>query len=87
MAKFNLSDIEVQGSLGMDSFMAREPQVVAPFKSVRVASIRDLSGFTRLSAETLVHKADRDLWSIRRQSDGAMLIERMFNDDGSPLKL
>jgi hypothetical protein len=82
---FDLSAFEVQGSTGLDAFFSREPEIVTPTR-VRVASIRDLNPFTRLSADELVHKADRDLWTIKRQSDGAMFVERMFDDNGSPLK-
>jgi len=88
MAKFDLSDLQVQGSHGLDSFMEREPQVVTPHTARRkIASIQDLAGFARLSNETLVHKADKDLWAIKRQTDGSMFVERMFSDDGSPLKV
>lgn len=85
---FNLSDLQVQGSHGLDSFLEREPQLVTPKAARRkIASIQDLTGFTRLSTDTLVHKADKDLWTIKRQTDGSMFVERMFADDGSPLKI
>lgn len=85
---FDLGGFEVQGSTGLDAFLQREPAIITPNPSrLRVASIGDLSGFTRLSADTLIHKADRDLWAIRRQSDGSMFVERQFDDNGSPLKV
>lgn len=84
---FNLSDLQVQGSQGLDSFLEREPQLVTPLARRKVASIQDLAGFIRLSTDTLVHKADKDLWAIKRQTDGSMFVERMFADDGSPLKI
>lgn len=85
---FDISNVQVQGSHGLDAFLEREPELVTPKTARRkVASIQDLAGFTRLSTETLVHKADRDLWSIKRQPDGSMFVERMFADDGSPLKV
>lgn len=88
MAKnFELTSFEVQGAAGLDAFLAREPQLVTPTGRKKVASLNDLSPFTRLSAETLVHKSEKDLWSIARQSDGSMVIERMFDDNGQPLKL
>lgn len=87
-SKFDLKNVEVQGSFGLDAFLEREPQIVSPNKTGRrkLASIQDLAGFARLSNETLVHKADRDLWSIQRDADGSMFVERMFADDGTPLK-
>jgi len=85
---FDLSNVQVQGSHGLDAFLEREPQLVTPKTArLKVATLQDLVGFTRLSTDTLVHKADRDLWSIKRQSDGSMFVERMFADDGSPLKV
>jgi len=85
---FDLGGFQVQGSTGLDAFFAREPSIVTPSKGMRrVASLQDLNGFVRLSADTLVHKADRDLWAIKRQSDGSMYVERMFDDNGTPLKV
>ena len=85
---FDLSGFEVQGSTGLDAFFSREPEIVTPTKSrVRVASIRDLSPFIRLSNDELIHKAERDLWSIKREPNGSMFVERMFDDNGSPLKV
>lgn len=42
--------------------------------------------FVKLAEDTLVHKATRDLWGLR-QEPGGYVIERLFEDDGSPLKL
>jgi hypothetical protein len=85
---FDLSRFEVQGSTGLDAFFSREPEIVTPTPHrVRVASIRDLSPFIRLSNDELIHKAERDLWSIKREPSGSMYVERMFDDNGSPLKV
>ena len=85
---FDLSTFEVQGSAGLDALLEREPQMVTP-KSARrkLASLQDLAGFSRLSTETLIHKADRDLWSLKKDADGSLFVERMFADDGKPLKV
>ena len=84
---FDLGSFEVQGSTGLDAFFARDPSLVTPSKGMRrVASIQDLSPFLRLSVDTLIHKADKDLWAIRKQDDGSLCVERMFDDRGSPLK-
>jgi hypothetical protein len=87
---FDLSGFEVQGSTGLDCFFQREPEIVTPTKKpsrIRVASIQDLSGFTRISSDTLIHKSDRDLWAIKRQGDGSLFVERQFDDNGDPLKV
>ena len=84
---FDLSSVQVQGSHGLDDFMRREPQIVTASGRRKIASLQDLAGFTRIGTDTLIHKADRDLWTIKSQSDGTMFVERMFSDDGNPLKV
>lgn len=56
--------------------------------SIRVASLGDLTEFMRVagSGDTLIHKATKDLWSVKKDADG-YLIERLFNDTGAPLKV
>jgi hypothetical protein len=84
---FDLGGVEVTGSSGIDALFTRDPQMVTPTrKRAKVASLADLSGFTRLSADSLIHKSTRDLWAIRREEDGSLAIERVFDDNGSPLK-
>ena len=84
--RFDIGGMSMQGASGLDAFLAREPQIVSPTPKIRVASIQDLNGFVRLSAETLIHKSDRDLWAIKKDADGGMVIERVFDDTGAPLK-
>jgi hypothetical protein len=83
---FDISTFEVQPSTGLDCFLARNATMVTPLRR-KVASIQDLSSFVRLSADDLVHKATKDLWTIRRQGDGGLFVERAFDDNGSPLKV
>jgi hypothetical protein len=84
---FDLGQIQVTGSSGLDALFEREPGIVTPSKSrMRVASIGGLANFRRVNAETLIHKSDQDLWSVKREGNGALVIERMFSDDGTPLK-
>lgn len=85
---FDLGDVEVSGSSGLDALFQREAHILAPHKTarVKVASIRDLHAFTRLSSETLIHKSDRDLWALKKEADGNYFIERLFDDTGAPLK-
>jgi hypothetical protein len=35
----------------------------------------------------LVHKATKDLWSVRVSEDGSYDVERLFDENGDPLKL
>jgi hypothetical protein len=49
----------------------------------------DLTQFfssSRTASDTLIHKATKDLWSLKK--DGSdYVIERLFDDSGSPLKV
>jgi hypothetical protein len=84
---FDLSKFQVQGAAGMDAFFSREPQIITPVGGrKKLGSLQDLQGFVRLSNETLIHKADRDLWTIKKDGNGSFFIERMFDDTGNPLK-
>jgi hypothetical protein len=56
------------------------------YHNIRVASLGDLSGFLRVSNNLLVHKCTKDLWSVTKTADGEFEVDRLFNDDGSPLK-
>ena len=89
MAEFDLGKLEVSGSPGLDALFEREHTLLRPHQrsgKVRVASVSQLQPFTRLSAETLIHKSDRDLWTLRKEADGQFYIERLFDDTGEPLK-
>ena len=79
------SMFQVQAAKGLDAFFEREPQMVTPTRR-KVASIQDLSNFTRLSSDQLIHKSEKDLWAIKREADGSMVIERQFDDNGKPLR-
>ena len=87
MADFDLGQIQTSGASGIDALFEREPQMImaARPKRMRVASLQQLVGFQRVSAETLVHKSNRDLWSLKKEGD-KFYIERLFADNGQPLK-
>lgn len=88
MRDYDLGQIQSSAASGIDALFEREPELVrapAP-KRMRVASLKQLVSFQRVSAETLIHKSDRDLWSLKREGDGKFYIERLFDDNGSPLK-
>jgi hypothetical protein len=86
-AAFELSAMETQPAPGLDALFEQQPTIVeASSHRKRVASVADLKPFVRVSTETLIHKSQRDLWTIRKESDGQFYIERLFDDNGEPLK-
>jgi hypothetical protein len=95
MADFKLSDFESGRASGMDSFFETEPEIISPTgtvkaasapKRVKVASLDQLKGFQRVSSDTLVNKATQELWSIAKDTSGDFFVQRLFQDDGQPLK-
>jgi len=97
MADFKLDSIEASAS-GLDAFFESDGQtIVTPFGEQppavqkiasgrkKVASLADLNGFTRASTDTLVHKSTQELWALRQNGEG-FFIERLFTDNGAPLK-
>jgi hypothetical protein len=85
---FDLGQVEVSGSSGLDSLFQREAHILKPHATGRtkVASVAALKPFVRLSSDTLVHKSDRDLWALKKEADGSYFIERLFDDNGDPIK-
>jgi hypothetical protein len=95
---FDLGAMESGSTLGIDAIFAQDPRLssvkpvvgsarpTAPVGRTRVASIRQLAGFDRVSAETLVHRSQRDLWSLGKEADGTYYIERLFDDNGQPVR-
>lgn len=53
---------------------------------MRVSALQDLTDFFKTSGEDLVHKATKDLWSVKQKGD-EYVIERLFDDTGAPLKV
>jgi hypothetical protein len=94
MRDFKLSQIESGQSVGIDALFENEPQIVSPVgqaksasapKRVKVGSLNQLQGFVRVATDTLVNKATNDLWALMKEGD-TFFIERLFQDDGQPLK-
>lgn len=56
-------------------------------KRVRIASLDDLFSFDRVASETLIHKSSRELWSIEQDEQGQTFIAKLFDGDGTPLKV
>lgn len=50
-----------------------------------LGDISSLFGTSRTGSDELIHKATKDLWSVRKDG-GQFVIERLFNDSGAPLK-
>ena len=74
----SLKNAEVADVCGFDSFLT--PVEPLPDK-IKVASIGDLSDFLRIGNDTLVHKAEKDLWRINEDKTGQVVIERLFDPD------
>lgn len=94
MSNYKLNDIQGSVGTGLDAFFASEPSIVSPHGQktaaakparVKVGSLTQLNGFQRLSSEVLVHKSTQDLWAIKREG-AEYYIERLFQDNGQPLK-
>lgn len=85
---FDLGNIEVSGASGLDSMFEREKHILSPQKigRTKVAAIKDLHHFVRLSSDTLIHRSERDLWALKKEGDGNFYIERLFDDYGEPIK-
>lgn len=91
---YDLGSIQTAESTGMDAFFASEPEIVSPVGEaapqqaplrIKLTSVEQLQPFVRTSAETLVHKSTNDLWAIKKDGD-SFFIERLFEDNGAPLK-
>lgn len=85
MTKFDLSDIQLTASSGLDTVIENNPALLTPPRRVRVASLQKLASFTRLSEDLLIHKSQRDLWSLQKEGD-KYYISRLFDDNGTPVK-
>lgn len=95
---FKLDELQTTVASGMDSFFESEPQMVTPLGQemakaaakkparVKVGSLSQLNGFERVSSETLIQKSTKDLWAITREGND-YYIERLFQDNGDPLKV
>lgn len=75
--------------MGMSVSAMINPLMDLPDK-VRVASIDQLfaSGFLSMAGgdtSHLIHRSNRDLWRLS-QSESGYVIERLFDDEGNPLK-
>jgi len=75
----NLKKAEEVDASGADEFLDDK---------IKVASLGDLSDFFRIATDTLVHKAKKDLWRISEDSEGKVVIERLFDPETKkPIKV
>lgn len=74
--------------LGVEKVASGQRQANPPRATGRtkVASLDQLNGFIRTAEDQLIHKSDRDLWSLRKDAQGDFYVERMFDETGAPLK-
>ena len=95
---FDLTSIGSGEATGMDAFFEGSPQIVSPVgvaaqieaskpapTRIKLTKVSQLDGFVRTSAEGLINKSTQDLWAIKKNGDD-FYIERLFQDDGNPLK-
>jgi len=76
-----LRNAEESDVSGMDDFI--EPERVSSQlpDRIKVGSLGDLSDFFRIANNTLVHKAEKDLWRISENATDGCVVERLFDPD------
>lgn len=95
---FDMDDVSTE-SKGIDRFLTQgEHPEDKDFSSkvasaedggrVKISSPDDLDGFHRVAdSDTLVRMSDQDLWALEEDDDGDYVIERLFDEDGEPVKV
>ena len=53
---------------------------------IEFSSISDMFDHAKSGSDDLVHRATKDLWSFQQDGDN-YVIERLYNEDGNPLKV
>ncbi len=57
-------------------------------RRISAASLGDLTDFLiQGSANELIHKATKDLWSLQTAENGDYILNRLFQENGEPLKV
>ena len=76
----SLKNAEEVDYCGLDTLLSSE--------SIKLGSMDDLFSFHRVSKDVLVHKAEKDLWTIGENKKGDVVIQRLFkNDTNEPIKI
>lgn len=47
-------------------------------QQIKLSSVGQLRNFIRIGKETLIHKAEKDLWKLTTDKSGNYVIERLF---------
>lgn len=76
----SLRNAEETDVSGMDDFIVPKKYGSKLPDKIKVSSLGDLSEFFRIANNTLVHKAEKDLWRISETNEG-VVVERLFNPD------
>jgi len=77
-----LRDAEEVEDSGIDGFFEK----ASSNNRIVVGSMSELVDFFRVSKDTLVHKAEKDLWRLT-EKNGQVVIERLFDPNGKPLRV
>ena len=95
---FDMTEIEHDSASGMDTFFQDVDYEKASFDKaasvgkkelpdrMKVSSVSQLDGFSRIASDTLVRVSEKDLWALEENEQGEFTIERLYDDDGNPLK-
>jgi hypothetical protein len=54
--------------------------------TIRTASLGDLTDFMKSAGDDLIHKSTKDLWAVKHVGN-EYVIERLFDETGTPLKV
>lgn len=95
---FDMADVEHDSASGMDAVFQDIDYEKASFDKaasagkkelpdrMKVSSVTQLEGFSRIASDTLVRVSEKDLWALKEDEDGEFTIERLYDDNGNPLK-
>lgn len=72
-------------SSSIDDFYSPPRRVASTTSKIRVASAADLSGFTHVAADQLVHISQQDFWKLGQDEEG-FFIERLIDDSQGPVR-
>jgi len=77
---------EIEEEAKQQAEMKKELKSLKSARAIRVSSIGDLTQFLKRADGKLIHKSTNDLWSYSKGADGQFLVERLFDEEGEPLK-
>ncbi len=87
MSKPDVSDLRFSSSSLDDFFAPAKPPAArsASTGRIRVASLHQLAGFSRIADDTLVRVSQQDFWKLGQDGEG-YFIERLVSDDEGPVR-